>query len=57
MTRLLLRNGIVVTQDPAIGALPRGDVLIEAIASPRSHHRSMPRRRLWTAPATSCCPG
>jgi len=29
MTRLLLRDGIVVTQDPAIGALPRGDVLIE----------------------------
>src|SRR5215207_6911559 len=29
MTRLLLRDGIVVTQDPAIGALARGDVLIE----------------------------
>ena len=29
MTRLLLRNGIVVSQDPAVGALPRGDVLIE----------------------------
>ena len=29
MTRLLLRDGIVVTQDPTIGALPRGDVLIE----------------------------
>lgn len=27
--RLLLRDGIVVTQDPALGALPRGDVLVE----------------------------
>ena len=28
--RLLLRNGIVVSQDPTIGVLPKGDVLIEA---------------------------
>jgi 5-methylthioadenosine/S-adenosylhomocysteine deaminase len=29
MARLLLRSGIVVTQDPAIGVLPKGDVLID----------------------------
>ncbi len=27
--RLLLRSGIVVTQDPALGVLPAGDVLVE----------------------------
>ncbi|MFO1085976.1 MAG: amidohydrolase family protein [Reyranellaceae bacterium] len=27
---LLLKSGIVVTQDPALGVLPKGDVLIEA---------------------------
>jgi 5-methylthioadenosine/S-adenosylhomocysteine deaminase len=27
--RLLLRSGIVVTQDPALGVLPTGDVLVE----------------------------
>jgi 5-methylthioadenosine/S-adenosylhomocysteine deaminase len=29
MSRLLLRSGIVVTQDPVIGVLPKGDVLID----------------------------
>src|SRR5215467_14431240 len=29
MTRLLLKSGIVVTQDAKIGVLPKGDVLIE----------------------------
>ena len=27
--RLLLKSGIVVTQDPKIGVLPKGDVLVE----------------------------
>ena len=29
MARLLLRSGIVVTQDPKLGVLPTGDVLVE----------------------------
>ena len=29
MTRLLLKSGIVVTQEPRLGVLPKGDVLIE----------------------------
>src|SRR5262245_34692588 len=29
MTRLLLKSGIVVTQDPGLGVLPKGDVLVE----------------------------
>src|SRR5689334_18871045 len=29
MTHLLLKSGIVVTQEPRIGVLPQGDVLIE----------------------------
>jgi len=30
MTKLLLKSGIVVTQDPKLGVLPTGDVLVEA---------------------------
>src|SRR5262245_56465479 len=30
MTKILLKSGIVVTQDGAIGVLPKGDVLVEA---------------------------
>ena len=55
MTKLLLKSGIVVTQDPKLGVLPTGDVLVEdgriAAVAPRS--RPTPRRS--TAPATSCC--
>src|SRR5215468_4331003 len=29
MTKLLLKSGIVVTQDPKLGVLPQGDVLVE----------------------------
>ena len=29
MTRLLLKSGVVVTQDPTLGVLPTGDVLVE----------------------------
>jgi cytosine/adenosine deaminase-related metal-dependent hydrolase len=29
MTKLLLKSGIVVTQDPKLGVLPKGDVLVE----------------------------
>jgi hypothetical protein len=29
MTRILIKSGMVVTLDPGIGDLPRGDVLIE----------------------------
>ncbi|MBM6672258.1 amidohydrolase, partial [Phocaeicola coprophilus] len=29
MPKLLLKSGIVVTQDPKLGVLPCGDVLIE----------------------------
>ena len=27
--RMLIRNGIVLTQDPSLGELPRADVLVE----------------------------
>ena len=56
MTKLLLKSGIVVTQDPKLGVLPTGDVLVEdgriaAIAPSLAGRRRDDRLQ----PGTSCC--
>ncbi len=54
--RSLLRGGIVLSMDPAIGDLDRGDVLVEDGATSTSAAISVRTQTSSTAPTTSSCP-
>ena len=53
--RILIKNGIVLTQDPDLGELPRADVLIDGDHDRGRRARTCPRTapRSSTPPATS----